>query len=623
MNISARVGTIFLKTLTTLIFTASSILAGDTNQWIKPTDGKWEEPFWSLGKLPDSTQSILIDSVSPKLVTIDAATALSQPASLAVGQLVLTGKTTLRLNDLPAGQIFRIIGVNPGDDLSLESESTLINVHSDLVVGNSGSGSLRLHGGRVFQVGGSIKAWNTFIIYDAEFHLTNGVFESEHFTLGVGTMIRPSLFNHFGGTANIGSFTLDGQEYRLSGGVLNVRTNTSVMGTGFVQTSGAHRAGSLSLFPSYNGGGPGSYSLQDGTLSVSNLSIGAFLSGSTFAQNGGIVEITNALSLSGSSRYHPPVQIPATYALTNGSMRANIVELDSRHGMAGFIQAGGSVSISEVLRLNVTEANTRSYVSIDGGVLHAASISSAGAGASIHQTGGELIVTNTFSFGGFIPPPNWASGDRRVPRYEFLGGRLQATGIEIAGEIIIKGSTPHDRIVNLGTFKLAGTLTAGDSYESQLGPFVLATNSIIDLGPGDAHLRFGKSSAESWQPDSVLIITNWSSPLTGRPDDQLAFGTDASGLSPQQLGMIRFVNPAGFPAGEYGARILASGVIVPHTPRVIEVLPSGNKLTLQWDASYSLQTSTNVTGPYEDLPAAKSPYNVDLTESQQRYFRVE
>ena len=611
-------------TFTSILFTAFSTIAAETNEWSKTTDGKWEEPFWSLGRLPDSSQSILINSPSQKTLALDSTTAQQFPESLAIYQLVVTGKTTLLLDHLPAANPLRIDpGTNHFDTLVLDQDSALVNLGSALIIGNQDAGSLRLRGGRLSQDGGTVQARGALMLIGAEYHLTNGLFEVEHLTLGVGAFIAKSFFNQYGGTVKVGTFGLDTETYRLFAGELIVRTNESLKSGAFIQSGGTHRVPSLSIFQSYNGGGGGFYSLEGGTLAVSDVSLAAFLSSSSFQQTGGTFEITNAFTLIGSSRYHPPVQIPASYALANGTMRAGIVELDSRFGMAEFIQQGGSVSISEQLRLNVPEANTRSSLTIGAGVLHTATISSAGAGADIRQTGGEIIATYGFSFGGYIPPPFWAAGDRRVPRYEFLGGRLQATGIEITGEMFIEGSVPNDRILNLGTFKLAGTLSAGHCNESQLGPFVLATNSVIDLGGGYAHLGFANSSSESWQPDSVLTITNWSSPLTGRPDDRLSFGADASGLSAQQLGKIRFVNPAGFPPGEYAAKILEDGVIVPQTPPAISISTASNKLTLQWDQAFRLQTSTNVTGPYDDLPAVNPPYQFDVTQGRQRYFRLQ
>src|SRR5688572_30569351 len=39
-----------LVAVPSLMLTASDLGAAETNEWTKATDGKWEEPFWSLGK---------------------------------------------------------------------------------------------------------------------------------------------------------------------------------------------------------------------------------------------------------------------------------------------------------------------------------------------------------------------------------------------------------------------------------------------------------------------------------------------------------------------------------------------------------------------------------------------
>jgi hypothetical protein len=617
MNLSALVKT---TSIATLLLAASTLFALETNEWTKTTDGKWEEPFWSLGRLPDASQSILLSGDTVRTVKLDAITAQQAGDSMTVNQLVVTGKTTVLLDHLPASNSLRVdSGTNHFDTLVLETDSTLINLDSTLIVGNPDAGTLKLRHSRFFQDGGSVQARSAFIYLGAEYHLTNGIFESEFFTLGVGSFIYRSFFNQYGGTAKVGTFDLDAETYQLFGGDLIIRSNASLKGGAFIQRGGTHRVSSLSVFQSYNGGGPGFYSLEGGTLSVSNASLGAFLSGSTFQQTDGTFYITNAFTLSGSSRYHPPHQIPATYALTNGTMRARIVELNSRWGLAEFSQKGGNVSISEVLRLNVPDADTRSYLSLDAGVLHTATIIAEGAGADILQTGGELIATYGFQFRGFIPPPSWAAGDRRVPVYQFLGGTLGASDLEIAGEMLIGSSTARQRISNPGTFKLAGILRAGDCDE-ELGSFILATNSLIDLDPGNAKLNF-TSASTNWNPDAVLMITNWAGSLDGRGDDQITF-RDRSSVTSQQLSKIRFINPARLASGEYPADILPTGEIVPRNLPAISFIPAPTKITLQWSEPSVLQTSTNVTGPYEDVSAAKSPYEVNITEGTQRYFRL-
>src|SRR5437879_1930193 len=61
---------------------------GQVNSWIKPTSGAWEEATsWSLGILPNSSQTIEITNAGFKAVAINPATATGFPASLTINHL--------------------------------------------------------------------------------------------------------------------------------------------------------------------------------------------------------------------------------------------------------------------------------------------------------------------------------------------------------------------------------------------------------------------------------------------------------------------------------------------------------------------------------------------------------
>jgi hypothetical protein len=87
------------------------------------------------------------------------------------------------------------------------------------------------------------------------------------------------------------------------------------------------------------------------------------------------------------------------------------------------------------------------------------------------------------------------------------------------------------------------------------------------------------------------------------------------------LNQIRFENPAGFPSGEYLAQILETGEVVPKASPTLSFGQSGTNFVLSWSSDFTLQTATNVSGPYEDIPAT-SPFTDELPESPERYFRL-
>ena len=279
--------------------------------------------------------------------------------------------------------------------------------------------------------------------------------------------------------------------------------------------------------------------------------------------------------------------------------------------------------ISDTLQLNLPPSDLnvdmRGTVRLEGGSLACSAISSAGVGADIVQTGGNLIVSNLLSLSGSYLPRLWPAGTRLIVRYDFAGGTLTAKDIEIQGELVIGSSNARDRITNPGTFKLGGLLKAGDSEEN-LGRFVLTTNSVFDLGGGKARISFANSAGEAWNLASTLTITNWSG--VGAGQDRLSFGDSSAGLIREQLETIIFINPGGYTPGEYSAKLLANGELVPGLMRTISITPAPNALTLEWIAPYRLQTSTNAAGPYEDVVSANSPYPVTVTGEPRRFFRL-
>jgi hypothetical protein len=54
----------------------------------------------------------------------------------------------------------------------------------------------------------------------------------------------------------------------------------------------------------------------------------------------------------------------------------------------------------------------------------------------------------------------------------------------------------------------------------------------------------------------------------------------------------------------------------------LNVLPGAGSCVLQWNNGFTLQTATNIGGPYADLTGANSPYANQFTNTLQRFFRL-
>lgn len=592
----------------------------ETNRWIKAGNGSWNENAWSLGQLPNDSQVVEITSEAPKSVEIDPETVQLAPASLAIQSLFISGENTLLLN-VPNAQLRVTSPTNVGNGLTLSNGGTLVNLGMDLQIGNTNRSVLMIQGGMLFQDGGSVSARTTYIVSQGQYHLTNGVFECDYLDSPSG-----GFFAQYGGRVELGSSRLLYSTNSLLGGEMLIRDGLSVSDSStFLQSGGINRVPSLSVAP--NSAGGGRYSISGGLLATSNTFVGAFRTSSEMNQSGGVHVITNSLRLQGSSRYYPPQHSPGRYNFSGGAFYASEVELDSTFGRAEFIQSGGSAHVFGSLHFNrpVDIALDRGLLKLEGGTLAVQNIAHSAAGADIVQTGGSLIVSNLFSFGGFIPPPyDYGSPTRRIPRYDFSGGTFSARDIELQGEWIIGSTEVEQRISNPGSFVMAGTLRVGDANE-QLGHLVLSSNAVIDFALGDGTLAFAKSSSANWNPEATLIITNWSGSLSGNGSDQLRFGNNRSGLSPAQLNQILFASPAGLPpSSDYSAGISDTGEIVPGAPlpAAIQLDYSAAPVTLIYPAGYMLQTSTNLPGPFEDLPNQTSPYNIQTTNSPLRFFRL-
>ena len=179
----------------------------------------------------------------------------------------------------------------------------------------------------------------------------------------------------------------------------------------------------------------------------------------------------------------------------------------------------------------------------------------------------ELTVTNvttdvTLAFGGVVNGRN--SGDltiegggtvrvdgnvRRVPTINVNDGTL-----ELGANNVIRNSVAID--LGGGTFDTSG-------FDERVDTLTLSASSIIDMGAGTSVLQFANSSGVAWTSGETLTITNWTGSLGGGGADQIIFRSSDTSLTAAQVAQIRFLNPAGLPAGTHAARILASGEIVP------------------------------------------------------------
>src|SRR2546422_696599 len=82
-----------------------------------------------------------------------------------------------------------------------------------------------------------------------------------------------------------------------------------------------------------------------------------------------------------------------------------------------------------------------------------------------------------------------------------------------------------------------------------------------------------------------------------------SIATKQFGLTSDQRAQIAFARPAGLPAANYQAKLLATGEMVPDTKgSTLGFSQANNVLSLSWNNnSFELLSSTNVAGPYQPI----------------------
>lgn len=179
-------------------------------------------------------------------------------------------------------------------------------------------------------------------------------------------------------------------------------------------------------------------------------------------------------------------------------------------------------------------------------------------GATVNNNGGNLTVAGAYDVtigvsgatygnltgaGGLIKNGAgtlWLGGSAANT---FSGGTTLSAGAIVAAKNNALGSGAL--VASGGTFNTGG-------FNQSLGTLDLNGSLTLDLGAGSSAVSLANSSAMDWGTFS-LNIANWT-----LGSDTLRFGTDATGLTAEQLGLIAFTDLGGL-----SAKIDVNGYISP------------------------------------------------------------
>jgi hypothetical protein len=549
---------------------------------------------------PLTTHGLYIGSNST-VMALDSAlqvTPTTGPSGFSIGGTFIEAEfasvtaQTLTVGDLGAGTYYLTNGT--------------LRVGTDEAIGGEFQGSFT-------QMGGSNSTSNLRVQRGSSYQISNGDFTG-------GITVNDGVFEQSGGTVEAHPLNVVRGSYSLSGGNLATAglnlpgAEPPINGTSsFTQSGGTHTSASgfgIGMYVPLVGLAPGGYSLSGGRLISPSLTIGPF---GGMDQSGGTVVLSSNLLLNGVEEYLNTWQW-GNYRLSGGELICPELDLS----IGNFSQSDGTNIIAG--NLNVGPSPRYAWFNLTGGslscfnaIIHQDNLFSHSFDGGFIQGGGTCSVSNLLMVSGnTVGFVGYVLGD----------GELSAANVQVDS-----GASFDHRG---GILRLPGTLTLsngvwmcgpGAQYIGQLKLLGKNTgNSRLILPTGACRFSFGESSSVAWQSQATLTIENWQGSLGGGGFHQVIFGTNSSSLNSQQLSQIRFLNPLGF-SGFYPAEFSTrqNGEIVPAL--LAAAARNTNSVQITWSAGQVLQSSTNSIGPFTDVPGASSPYVIPLMGPAQ-FFRL-
>jgi len=532
---------------------------GQTNSWTNSVSGNWQDAFWSLG-LPATNQDVSLTNAGWKALAINPATVQNFPGILTLDSVTISSPTssfnTLLMNFAGTSNPLTV------RSMTVASNSAVTMLSSALLLNGPDGVGLQLGG--EFDQNDSIVSGsqvNVGYIGPGIYNLNSGLFAITNLWVG---RTYGGLFNQNGGTNSMGTTHVEGGEYVLNDGYFEGAVYFTDGGT-FRQRGGTLDS---SLSVDY-----GNYILEGGThigeISLPNNS--GFNEVASYAQwdglqTGGPITVSSEdVSTKGGGGY--PVR--GYFSLYGGTVSCSELDVSGAYD-----QTGGTNYVSGLIYIYNT---SRSSSFQNQGRICANNLLIDGGAVSI---GGSVVITNEIRIDAGFPSGYLGSGDLTVSNitlnwgahFQFRGSSLNQSGILDLANGNLNFSGP-------GAYHLG---------QLQVGTGIL---EFYDSPPCLVH--FADSSGMLW--GSTFAVRSWNGSLYGNGGDRLIFGTNNSGLTPQQLSQIQFENPAGLAPGTYPARILTTGEVVPDTGAP---LPPSASLSASTDGAMHLSIGGDIGQTY-------------------------
>jgi hypothetical protein len=171
--------------------------------------------------------------------------------------------------------------------------------------------------------------------------------------------------------------------------------------------------------------------------------------------------------------------------------------------------------------------------------------------------GAILSVSGTLLADGVTFNSGTSLIDFKGTTAQTLGNDFPASAMKISNSSASGLSlTASDRILDATNLELAGNLSSG-GFNEVMGTLTLTNISVLNLSSAPHNIAFANSSLAGWDTSKTVTIKGWTGTAgASGTNGRVFFGSDATGLTLEQLGQITF-------DGYAGATILASGEVVP------------------------------------------------------------
>jgi hypothetical protein len=225
---------------------------------------------------------------------------------------------------------------------------------------------------------------------------------------------------------------------------------------------------------------------------------------------------------------------------------------------------------------------------------------------------------DVFYRGGF-PFPNFGDHVRITAPMDQYSGLLEMAPINgnPAHNVVIlgSGSPPAPQYFNFTTLPTPTVME-----ESIEGRYLVVSNVFLGITNADPHLVGGETifmTNQTHQVFKLYVANNLGLGPIGYPLPG-PFAASVNGVMSQaQSSGTVLTNGYDMILSDFSQIVVGTGPI----PLNFQVLSGSLQLTWS-DASFSLQSSTNVTGPYTPISGATSPFTTNLTSHSQQFFRL-